>query len=100
MGEYTTILKNHILDGDITTDDIMTFLNNQENFMTFGDSLTYFIKNHFHTDDAYHYLKTCYKEKEIKYSPGTLTNWFFKEMRPKSKGDNRVNIYKIAFALG
>lgn len=37
MGEFTTILKNHILDGDITTDDIITFLNNQENFMTFGD---------------------------------------------------------------
>ena len=40
MGEYTTVLKNHILNGDITSDDIMTFLNNQDNFMTFGESLT------------------------------------------------------------
>lgn len=100
MGEFTAILKNHILDGDITTDDIMTFLNNQDNFMTFGESLGYFIENHFHTDDAYNYLKNCYKEKEIKYSPATLTNWFIKNLRPKSKGDNRVNVYKIAFALG
>lgn len=100
MGEYTTVLKNHILNGDITSDDIMTFLNNQDNFMTFGESLTYFIENHFHTDDAYRYLKNCYKEKEIHYSPATLANWFLKDMRPKSKGDNRVNVYKIAFALG
>lgn len=100
MGEYTTVLKNHILNGDITSDDIMTFLNSQDNFMTFGESLTYFIESHFNTDDAYHYLKTCYKEKKIKYSPATLANWFLKDMRPKSKGDNRVNVYKIAFALG
>lgn len=100
MGEYTTVLRNHLLNGDITSDDIMTFLNNQDNFMTFGESLDYFIKNHFHTDDAYHYLKNCYKKKNIHYSPATLANWFFKNMRPKSKGDNRVNVYKIAFALG
>ena len=99
MGEYTTILKNYIYDGDITSKEIMSFLNNQDNFKNFGNSLTYFIENLFHVEDAYQYLIDAYKKHNIKYTRSTLKNWFFHDKGPKSSGSNRINVYKIAFAL-
>lgn len=99
MGEYTTVLENHLYEGDITSKEIMSFLNDQNNFKNFGDSLTYFIENLFHTEDAYQYLIDAYKKHDIKYTRSTLKNWFFHDKGPKSSGNNRINVYKIAFAL-
>lgn len=99
MENSTIILEKHLLDGDITEKEIMSFLNNQDNFKTFGEALDSFIKNLFDTDNSYQYLLKAYNDKKIPYNRNTLKNWFFTKKRPKSGMSNRNNIYKIAFAL-
>lgn len=77
---------------------IWGFFNNNENFRSFGDGLTYIVRKKYQGDDIETYVKQCYKKHEVPFNRNTIDNWF-KGNRPKKGQKNRENMYAFAFAL-
>lgn len=101
MNEYTQLLIDLIKDEDITEDAVLETLNNEnEDFHDFSDALKRFIhKKYQYNEDDLSFFKRMAKEKKIQFNKNTVNNWF--NGNPPKKGDAyRMNMYKIAFALG
>lgn len=91
--------------------NIMDYLNKAQNFRTFDDGLTEFIKKHGYVEEdglepqncikkRTDFLYNKFQEKNIDISKVTLTNYFSGETRPDTKKANRNNVFKLCFAMG
>ena len=92
---------------DETYDQVINFLNNDENFRSFGEGLIQLMVEKHHTqkiEDPIIFLKEmCLKNNvdisEIGKRDVTLKSWFFGDKKPK-KGDlDRRKMFALAFAL-
>ena len=92
---------------DETYDQVINFLNNDENFRSFGEGLIQLMVEKHHTqkiEDPINFLKEmCLKNNvdisEIGKRDVTLKSWFFGDKKPK-KGDlDRRKMFALAFAL-
>ena len=114
-GEFTTNMLNKFWDINYEDsenyNDVLKFLNQAENFRTFNDGLTEFIKKHGYVEEdglnektyikkRTDFLYNKFKEQNISISKATLENYFSGETRPVTKKANRTNVFKLCFAMG
>lgn len=113
-GQFTTNMLNQFwitnYEEDEDYDQIIDYLNKAENFRTFDDGLTEFIKKHGYVEDdsldkeslikqKTEFLYGRFVEKNIDITKATLENYFSGETRPDSKKRNRDNVFKLCFAM-
>ena len=90
--------------------DIIDYLNKAENFRTFDEGLTEFIKKHGYVEEDGLSKEKCVeqrvafllkkmKEKNISISKKTLEYHFSGEKRPDVKDSSRKIIFKLCFAM-
>ncbi|MDO5011735.1 MAG: hypothetical protein Q4E31_12985, partial [Intestinibacter bartlettii] len=102
-GQFTTNMLNQFwitnYEEDEDYDQIIDYLNKAENFRTFDDGLTEFIKKHGYVEDdsldkeslikqKTEFLYGRFVEKNIDITKATLENYFSGETRPDSKKRN------------
>lgn len=100
----------HYDNDDDDYGDIIDYLNKAENFRTFDEGLTEFIKKHGYVEEDGLSKEKCVeqrvafllkkmKEKNISISKKTLEYHFSGEKRPDVKDSSRKIIFKLCFAM-
>lgn len=115
MGNFTrqkleNFKNTHRDDQDDYYGDIIDYMNKAENFRTFDEGLTEFIKKHGYVEEDGLSREKCIeqrtdflykrmKEKNISISKSTLEGYFSGERRPEVVQKGRQNVFKLCFAL-
>lgn len=109
---YTEQMENALwqkwneLDGEFDNTTTLDFLNDEDEFRTFGDGLITLISKKYQDvdlTDASKFLAAMCKENDMDInaiaSRNTLKNWFEGDKRPKKGEADREHMFALSFAL-
>ena len=109
---YTEQMENalwqkwNILDEELDNTTTLDFLNDEDEFRTFGDGLVTLISKKYpdaDLTDASKFLAAMCKENDMDInviaSRNTLKNWFEGDKRPKKGEADREHMFALSFAL-
>ncbi len=104
--QYTEKLEDMIFEmwgdeSDDISDDVISFLNDEGVFRSFGEGLTDVIEKKMsdRSLSARDYLKKLNKEQGCLLNRNTIDNWFTNN-RPKKGEQSREHMYVLSFLLG
>ncbi|MFA0814758.1 MAG: hypothetical protein ACC608_03100 [Anaerofustis sp.] len=85
---------------------VTRFLNNKNEFQSFGEGLTYLINKKYPEtggSDLLKFIKNSCEKNNVAMSEvasnNTLKNWFYTDIRPKKSDASRNSMFALAFAL-